>query len=369
MSSDVARTLRNGRPPTNLTLNIEQPSTAVRLKALRFSSPGGPEVLQYEDAPTPSLREGEVLVKVAACGVNRIDIWLRSGRYKTYYPHILGTDVSGEVASVARGVAGFKAGQRVVVYPSLSDGTCRYCLAGYPNRCLSGGLVGAVSDGGYAEYLKVPASNIIDAGSIDPKLAAAVPVNFATAWSAMTERAAVRKGDAVLVWGAAGGVGHAAVQVAKLLGAHVIGVVGGKEKQRFVRDNGADSVIDHTSEDVPARARELTGGQGVDFVFDDVGGDTWGKSIEALAKGGTVLSVALTSGPTSSVDVGRLYRNELRLVGVFAFRREALVDVLRLVSEGSLRPRIFRELPLQSGREAHELLESRKIEGKILLRP
>ena len=339
------------------------------MKASRFHSPGGPEALVYEDAPIPEPSQGEVLVKVAACGVNRIDIWLRSGRYKTALPHILGTDVSGAVAGVASGVKGLKVGQKVVVYPSLSDGSCCYCEAGYPNRCANGGLVGAVSDGGYAEYLKVPQANVVDAGSLNVKQAAAVPVNFGTAWSAFTERSKVGKGHTVLVWAAAGGLGYAAVQSAKLLGATVIGVVGGKAKFGFVMENGADHVIDHASEDVAARAKELTGGRGVDIAFDAVGGDTWAKSIDSLAKGGTVLSVALTSGATSNVDIGKLYRSELNLTGVFAFRRETLVDVLRLVSKGKLRPMIFRELPLQRGKEAHEILESRNVEGKILLVP
>ncbi len=339
------------------------------MKALRFHSPGGPEVLAYEDAPTPSLGKGEVLVEVEACGVNRIDIWLRSGRYKTSYPHILGTDIAGEVAAVSPEAKGVKTGRKVVVYPSLSDGSCAYCAAGQPNRCANGGLVGAVSDGGYAEYVKVPQANLVDAGSLDPKKAAAAPVNFATAWSAFTERSKVGEGHTVLVWAAAGGLGYAAVQSAKLLGASVIGVVGGKGKFGFVKDNGADHVIDHTTEDVAARARELSGGRGVDFVLDSVGGDTWGKSIDSLAKGGTVLSAALTSGATSNVDVGKLYRNELSVAGVFAFRKETLVDVLRLVSKGKLRPMVFRELPLHRGREAHEILESRKVEGKILLLP
>jgi NADPH:quinone reductase-like Zn-dependent oxidoreductase len=185
----------------------------------------------------------------------------------------------------------------------------------------------------------------------------------------MTERAVVARGDCVLVWGAAGGLGHAAVQVAKFLGAQVLAVVGSKAKAKFVSEIGADHVIDRSQEDVAARAKELTGGRGVEFVFDAVGGDAWGPSIDSLAKGGTLMSVALTSGPTSNVDVGRLYRNELRIIGVFAFRPEAMTRVLRLVTEGRLKPRIFREIKLQSGREAHELLEQRKVEGKILLLP
>ncbi|MDA4126558.1 MAG: zinc-binding dehydrogenase [Thaumarchaeota archaeon] len=338
------------------------------MRAVRFHSPGGPEVLVEEEVPMPELRPGEVLVKVAACGVNRIDIWIRNGRYESNLPHILGADIAGEVDSVGVGTK-FEIGKSVVVYPALSDGTCRFCLESFPNRCVSGGLVGRASDGGYAEYVRVPAANLVDAGDLDLRIAAAVPVNFATAWNALVERATVRPDDSVLVWGAAGGLGHAAVQVAKMLGAQVIGVAGGEEKRKFVMENGADYFIDHTAEDVAARAKEITGGFGVDLVFDDVGGDTWEQSLASLAKGGTVLSVALTSGASSSVDVGRLYRNELSIVGVFSFRKETLTRVIQLASAGSIKPRIFRELPLGSAREAHEILESRKVEGKMLLIP
>jgi NADPH:quinone reductase-like Zn-dependent oxidoreductase len=339
------------------------------MKAVRFHSPGGPDVLVEEEVPVPELRPGEVLVKVAACGVNRIDIWLRNGRYECELPHVLGADISGEVDSLGPGVTNVEVGKSVVVYPALSDGTCRFCLEGFPNRCVNGGLVGRSCDGGYAEYVRVPAVNVLDAGDLDLRVAAALPVNFGTAWNAFVERATVRPDDSVLVWGAAGGLGHAAVQVAKMLGARVIGVAGGEEKRKFVVENGADHFIDHTTEDVVARAKEITGGFGVDVVFDDVGGDTWEKSLSSLAKGGTVLSVALTSGGASSVDVGRLYRNELAIVGVVSLRKETLTRVLQLASAGSIKPRIFREFPLGSAREAHEVLESRQVEGKILLIP
>jgi len=339
------------------------------MKAIRFHSPGGPDVLVEEEVQVPELRRGEVLVRVAACGVNRIDIWLRNGRYECELPHILGADISGEVDSVGASVTKFEVGKNVVVYPALSDGTCKFCLEGFPNRCVSGGLVGRASDGGYAEYVRVPAANLVDAGDLDLRVAAATPVNFGTAWNAFVERATVRPGDSVLVWGAAGGLGHAAVQVAKMLGAQVIGVAGGEQKRKFVMENGADHFVDHTTEDVVARAKEISGGLGVDLVFDDVGGDTWEQSLASLAKGGTVLSVALTSGAASSVDVGRLYRNELSVVGVFSFRKETLTRVLQLTEAGSIKPRIFRELPLGSAREAHEILESRQVEGKILLIP
>jgi NADPH:quinone reductase-like Zn-dependent oxidoreductase len=337
------------------------------MRAVRIHSPGPPEVLVYEDAPTPSPRPGEVLVRVAACGVNRLDAWVRGGRYKSALPRIVGTDIAGEVAEVGPGVLRFHPGQKVVVYPSLSDGTCRYCLEGHPNRCLAGGLIGAVADGGYADYVAVPATNLVDAGRIDLKAAAATPVNFGTAWSALMG-AGVSPGKGVLVWAAASGVGNAAVQVAKLMGATVIAVSGSKERADFAVSCGADHSIIRSKENVPIRTKELTGGQGVDFVFDPIGGETWATGIESLARGGRLISLGLTSGATSAVDVGRLYRNELGILGVFGYTKQDLVRVLSLVADGKLKPRT-RELPLKSAKEAHEALESNSVEGKILLIP
>jgi len=339
------------------------------LKAALFRATGGPEVLSYEDAPEPKDGPGEALVKVKACGVNRIDIWLRTGRYKASLPHILGTDIAGEVASVGDGAFGVSVGDPVVVYPVLSDGKCPYCLAGKPNLCVSRGFVGTISDGGYAEYVKVPASNLLKLDKLDFKTAASLPVNFGTALNGLAARANVGPGDSVLVLGAAGGVGHAAVQVSKLLGATVIAVVGSDEKRRFVKSLGADHSVNYNTEDLVERARSLTGGMGVSVVFDHVGGDTWKKSIECLARGGRMVTLGLTSGPTSEVDVRRVYQDQLSILGTYAFPKEMLVQVLGLAADGKLRPQTFREMPLSSARKAHELLESREIQGKIVLVP
>ena len=307
-------------------------------------------------------------MRVEACAVNRLDIWARSGRYKTALPHILGTDIAGVVESVGPEIGGVQVGSRVVVYPVLSDGTCVHCRQGAPNLCPARGFVGIATDGGYAQYVKVPAANLISAAGADPKKAAAMPVDFGTAWRGLVSKANVGPEDTVLVWGAAGGLGHAAVQIAKLRGATVIAAVG-DEKSRFVKSLGADHVVAYKTQDVVESVRSLTDGLGASVVFDHVGGDTWGKSIDCLARGGRMLALGLTSGPKSEVDVRRVYSDEINIMGIYGQSKAEVEKVLRLEAEGKLSPSIHSELPLSSAREAHQILESRDVRGKVVLLP
>jgi len=339
------------------------------LKAVRFHAQGGPEVLTYEEAPDPQLSAGEAMVRVEVCGVNRIDIWARNGRYKTYFPHILGTDIAGEVVKVSHRLSRVGVGSRVVVYPVLHDGTCRYCLAGRPNRCIKIGLVGVAADGGYAEYVKVPAGNLLSIGNLAFKTAAALPVNFGTAWNALVTRAGVKAGDFVLVWSVGSGLGYAAVQVAKLFGAKVIATASSDEKLRLAAQHGADYTINYTKEDVVERVKGLTGGYGADIVLDHVGAETWERSISSVAKGGVLLSLGVTTGEDSTLNIGRVYRSELTVAGTYSFTTEDLSKVVRLAHQGRLKPYIHKELPLESAQEAHRILESREQFGKILLLP
>jgi NADPH2:quinone reductase len=341
----------------------------VFVKAVRYHATGGPEVLTYEDAPVPEPNRDEVILRVLGCGVNRIDIWARSGRYKTTLPHILGTDVAGEVRSVGGGVQNIEPGLQALAYTVVSDGTCIYCRIGMYNLCPSRGFIGIATDGGYAEYASVPAANLVPLERIDAKTAAALPVNFGTAWNGLATKAKAGRTDTVLVWGAAGGLGHAAVQVAKYLGAKVIGAVGDDKKFDFVRSQGADYVLNHNSKDFVNEVRSLTDGQGASVVFDHVGGDTWAKSIECLRRGGRMITLGLTSGPKAEVDVGRVYRDELSIIGAYGQTRTDLKQVMQLASLGRLKPSVYRELPLSSAKEAHEILEARDVQGKILLVP
>ncbi len=339
------------------------------MKAVRFHTTGAPDVLTFEEAPKPKLSAGEVLVQVAVTGVNRLDIWVRSGRYKTYVPHILGTDVAGEVSEVAPGVTNVNRGDRVVLYPVLSDGICVYCQTGRPNRCVNIGLLGSAADGGYAEFVKIPSGNVVGISGLDFKVAAALPVNFGTAWNALASRTSVGPEDRVLIWSGGSGLGHAAIQVAKLFGARVIATAGSERKLELAKSLGADYTINDVAEDVPEAVRKLTDGLGATVVFDHVGGDTWSRSLDSLAKGGTLISVGLTSGLTSNVDVGKFYRGELNLAGTYAFRKRDLISVLKLAAERRLKPHVYREFSLEAAREAHKILETRQQFGKLLLLP
>ena len=339
------------------------------MKAARYHSPGPPDALVFEDTPAPEPGPGEVVLKVSACAVNRIDLWARGGRYRTPLPHILGTDIAGEVAKVGPGVSGVEGGLRAAAYPVVSDGTCAYCRQGRPNLCLGRGFVGVATDGGYAEYVRLPAANLVPTGPLDQKLAAAMPVDFGTAWSALASKAKVAQGDTVFVWGAAGGLGHAAVQIAKHLGARVIAGIGDPSKASFVKSLGADHVVDYGSSDVPESVKSLTGGLGASVVFDHVGGDTWSKSIDSLARGGRMVTLGLTSGPTAEVDVRRVYSDELAIMGTYGQSKADLATVLELAAQGKLAPSIQEELPLSSAKAAHEMVESRRVQGKILLLP
>ena len=339
------------------------------MKAVRYHAPGAPRVLSYEEAPDPVVAPGEALVRVRACGVNRLDIWARSGRYKTPLPHILGTDVAGEVVSFGPGVQGVEADSKVLIYPVVSDGTCAFCRRGEPNLCVARGFVGTAIDGGYAELVRVPSGNLIPIERVDFKKAAALPVNFGTAWNGLASRAHVGPDDTVLVWGAAGGVGHAAVQVAKHLGAKVIGAVGDDAKVSFVKAQGADQVVNYRSEDITDKVRSFTGGLGASVVFDHVGGDTWSKSIECLARGGRMVALGHTSGTRAEVGVRRVNQDELSIIGTYGQSKGDIMQVLRLAASGALKPSIYKELPLGSATEAHEILEAREVRGKILLIP
>ncbi|MDG6989066.1 MAG: zinc-binding dehydrogenase [Nitrososphaerota archaeon] len=339
------------------------------MKAVRYHETGGSDVLSQEEVPNLEPSEGEAVVRVAAAGVNRIDIWARSGRYKTSLPHTLGTDIAGDVVAAGSRATGAEAGSQVVVYPVLSDGSCVYCRGGSPSLCLGRGFVGIATDGGYAEFVKVPLANLLPIKGLDLKTAAAMPVDFGTAWSGLSRKAEVGAGDVVLVWGAAGGLGHAAVQIAKYLGARVIAAVGSDSKAQFVRSLGADHVVNYASHDIAEEVRSLTDGLGASVVFDHVGGDTWAKSIDCLARGGRMVALGLTSGLKSEVDVRRVYSDELSIMGVYGQSKGDVEQVLKLAAEGRLKPSIYRELPLGEARRAHEIVESRDVRGKVLLIP
>ena len=342
------------------------------MRAIVFDRHGGPEVLEPRDVPEPAPKPDEVLIEVRACGINHLDLWVRRGLpgLAVELPHILGNDVAGVAAAVGAEVSHVRPGDRVLVLPTLSCGVCPACRAGDDNLCRRHDVLGRRRNGGYAERVAVPGVNCLPCpGSLSWEQAAAVPLVFLTAWHMLVGRARVRPGEDVLVIGASGGVGSAAVQVAKLRGARVIATAGGAERAARARELGADEVIDHSGEDVAARARELTGRKGVEVVVEHVGGRVFEQAVAALARDGRLVTCGATIGPRAALDLDLLFGRHLSLLGSWMGRRDELVEVLEHVEAGRLRPVVDVVLPLAEARRAHERIEARRMFGKVVLVP
>ncbi len=340
------------------------------MKAVVFHEHGGPEKLQYEDRPDPQIKSDEVLVRVKACALNHLDIWIRQGipSYKIALPHISGSDVAGIVEQVGSGVSGVTKGQRVFVSPGLNCGTCEQCRAGRDNLCPSFGVLGAKTDGGYAELVAVPGRNVLPIpGSLTFEHAAAFPLVSVTAWHMLFTLAGVHARDTVLVMGAGSGVGSMAVQMAKLAGARVITTVGSEDKISKATQLGADVVLNHSTEDVPARIQEVTEGRGVDVVIEHIGPQVWEQSLRALAKGGRLVTCGATTGGEVKLDLRYLFSRQLTVKGSYMGTKAELVEAAALIGGGKLKPIVDRVYPLKEARAAQEQMLSRKLFGKLVL--
>jgi NADPH:quinone reductase-like Zn-dependent oxidoreductase len=338
------------------------------VKAVRFHRQGPPEVLRYGEAPEPDLAPGQVRVRVRACSVNHLDIWVRTVTANVSLPHIPGADAVGEVLDTGAGVTSVVPGQRVVIYPGLYDGTCPYCLAGEQSVCERFGIVGRQTDGTYAEIVAVPAANVVPiSGALSWEAAAALPLTFVTAWHLLIARARLRAGETALIVGASGGLGTAAVQIAKAAGATVIATAGSEKKMARLTELGADAVIVYSQQDIAEAARRITGGRGVEVAMESVGPATFEKSLRSLARGGRLAICGATSGAAAAFDIRYLYDRQLSIIGSMLGTPAELARVLRLAEEGVLRPVIDRVLPLSQAADAHRLLEAGEVFGKIVL--
>jgi 2-desacetyl-2-hydroxyethyl bacteriochlorophyllide A dehydrogenase len=340
------------------------------MKAVVFHEHGGPDKLKYEDRPDPQIKPDEVLVRVKACALNHLDIWVRQGipAYQILLPHISGCDVAGQIEKVGSGVKGVKVGQKVFVFPGLSCGICGECKAGHESLCPTFGVLGAKTDGGYAEYVAVPGRNVIPIpGSLTFEQAAAFPLVSVTAWHMVVTQSWLRKGETALIMGAGSGVGSMAIQVAKYVGAKVITTVGSDDKIKKALVIGADEVINHTTDDVVKRVSELTGGQGVDVVIEHIGPQVWDQCLKSLAKGGRLITCGATTGPKAEIDLRYLYSRNLTIKGSYMGTKAELLEAAKLVGTGKLRPVIDHVYPLQEARAAQEHMLSRKFFGKLVL--
>ena len=309
------------------------------MKAARIHQFGGPEALIYEDVPDPQPRKDQVMVRVRACSLNHLDIWVRKGLPGVKLPHILGSDIAGEVAEVGDYVSGFQTGQRVLLAPMLFCGHCEKCVAGLQNQCREFAVLGNGVDGGNCELIAVPSANVIPIpDSFNFNQAASVPLVFVTAWHMLVGRAGIRPGQTVLVLGASSGVGIAAIQIAKLFHCRVITTAGDEAKLAKGRELGAEFGINHYQQRISEEVRRITNKQGVDVVVEHVGAATWDESVRSLKSGGTLVTCGATTGPHVAIDLRHLFGRQLSLLGSYMGTMGELHEVLKHVFAGRLQP-------------------------------
>ena len=341
------------------------------MKAVLVRSFGGPEELSYGDHPDPEPREGEALVRVRACALNHLDLWVRAGipAYKIALPHILGCDIAGEIASWGPGVTGLEAGAKVVVAPGVSCGACAFCLGGLEQRCESYGILGAQGGpGGYAQYARVPARNLMPLPKgLSFEEAASFPLTFLTAWHMAVTLGGLKAGQTVLIPGAGSGVSVAAVQIAKLCGARAVVSSRSDEKLRRALALGADDGILSPPEDLLRSIVKKTGGRGIDLVLEHVGPAVFEKALKALKNGGRLVTCGATTGPVLPLDLRYVFSRELSIIGAKMGSLAELREVARLVEAGRLKPVVDRVFPLKEARAAHEYLARGGQFGKVVL--
>ena len=342
------------------------------MKAVLIRKHGGPEVLEIADLPKPKAEAGQVVIRVKAAGMNHLDTWVRRGLpgVTPPLPMVLGSDAAGLIEETGPGVTGLAAGDRVFVAPGFSCGRCVECCSGNDPLCRDYGILGEHRNGTQAEYVSLPAANVMPLpDGLSFEEGAAFPLVFLTAWHMLVGRARVRLGEDVLVQAGGGGVGTAAIQIARLHGARVFTTVGSDDKTLRVRELGAEAAINYRTADFLEEVRRLTGKRGVDVVIESIGQETWERSLKALARGGRLVTCGATSGYRAETDLRYVFSKGLSLLGSTMGSRADLLMIARLVGERRLKPVIDRVLPLERVADGHRAIAERSLFGKIVLKP
>jgi NADPH2:quinone reductase len=342
------------------------------MQAVQFSGHGNRAVVEYGAHPDIDPGPDEVRLGLEAAALNHLDVWTRRGLpgLDLRMPHIPGSDAAGVVDAVGERVTRFEPGDRVAVSAGMHCGDCEFCRDGDPTLCVDYHVIGEHTRGVHAEFPVVPEDALVPVpDGVDWETAAAAPLVFQTAWRMLTTRAELRPGESVLVLGASGGVGHAAVQIADYLGAEVYATASSDEKLAYADEIGADHTVNYERENVTRAVRADTGKRGVDVVVDHVGAATWQDSLASLARGGRLVTCGATTGPHPETDINRIFWNQLSVLGSTMATPGEVDDVLDLVWAGELEPRVRATLPMSETAEGHRMLEEREGFGKVVLVP
>jgi NADPH:quinone reductase-like Zn-dependent oxidoreductase len=343
------------------------------VQAVVFHEFGHSDVLRLVELPEPEPGPGEVLVDVTASALNHLDVDVREGtsRFPIQFPHVLGIEPAGRIAALGDGVEGWQVGDRVSPYLIATCGDCRYCRTGRESLCLAPDwFVSMGSQGAYAERMLCKARQLVRVpdGLTDVE-AAATHIAFGTAWHMLVTRARVQPGETVLVNSVGSGIGSAALQVAKLAGAFVIGNASRDDKLERARELGLDAGVNYTREDVAGAVMRITEGRGADVVFEHCGGELFQAGLDSLAKDGRLVICGGHTGEVVPFDIIPFFRRQLSVIGSFVFDRSEVETCFALAARGVLRPQVAATFPLERAKEATDLLESRAFFGKIVLTP
>lgn len=340
------------------------------MKAVVFHEFGGLDVLQLEDVADPRPGPGEVLLEIAACALNHLDVDIREGtsRFPVELPFILGLEVVGRIAELGEGVEGWQVGERVMPNLMGTCGECRFCRTGRESLCVDAGFISFATSGGYAERLACPAKQLIRVPEgLTDEAAAALPIAFGTAWHMLFARGNLRAGETVMINAVGSGIGSAAVQLAHLAGATVIGNASSDEKLARAAELGLDHGINHQTEDVVAEVMRLTGDRGVDLVYEHVGGELFQKGLDSLGKDGRLVICGGHAGEVVPFDIIPFFRTQKSIIGSFVYTRTEVETCLELARQGRIVPLVHSTFPLAEAREAMATMERREHFGKIVL--
>lgn len=340
------------------------------MKAVRIHEHGGQDVLRWEDIEIPDIGDDQVLVNIKATAMNHLDLWVRNGIPGVPLPIILGSDGVGIIEKKGIGVKGYEVGDAVVIQPLTYCGRCRFCRKGLENYCESWGILGENQDGTMAEYIAVDEKNIrLKPRQISWENAASFSLVGQTAYTMLVRRANIQFGEFVLVWGAASGVGSMAVQIARAKGCKVIATGGNSEKLALAKELGADKVVNHYEEDVVVTVKAFTDGNMADVVFEHVGAKTWKTSLNALGKGGRIVTCGATTGSKIELDLRHMFYKQQTIMGSTMGDVAAYDDVLSMVNTGDVKPVVDKVFKMEDIRKAHDYLENGNQIGKVVLVP
>ena len=342
------------------------------MKAIVFHEFGGVDVLRLEELPDPKPGPGQVAIDIAASALNHLDVDVREGvsRFPIELPFILGVEVVGRIRELGEGVEGWQVGDRVMPYLMDTCGRCGFCRTGRESLCLTPGFISFSTSGGYAEQLVCSTGHLIRVpDEIDDDAAAALQIAFGTAWHMLFSRGQLEIGQTVMINSVGSGIGSAAVQLAHLAGATVIGNASSDDKLVRAREMGLDHGINHATQDVVAEVMRLTDGRGVDVVFEHVGGQLFQHGLDSLCKDGRLVICGAHSGEVVPFDIIPFFRSQKQIIGSFVYNRAEVESCLELAREGKITPLVHATFPLAEAGEAMAVMERREHFGKIVLEP